>query len=112
MSDLIWLSEAQMRRIEPHFPLSHGVPRVTRPAGDLGDHLRDPQRVALARCAQGLRAAQDHLQPLHPVEPHGRVQQDICGTCGQGRQARSVDDRCDPPQGAPDGCQPFKKGII
>ena len=28
MSDLIWLSETQMRRIEPHFPLSHGVPRV------------------------------------------------------------------------------------
>ncbi|UAJ10565.1 IS5 family transposase [Polymorphobacter megasporae] len=28
MSDLIWLSAAQMRRIEPHFPLSHGVPRV------------------------------------------------------------------------------------
>src|SRR5215218_33797 len=28
MSDLVWLSEAQMRRIEPHFPLSHGVPRV------------------------------------------------------------------------------------
>ena len=28
MSDLIWPSEAQMRRIEPYFPLSHGVPRV------------------------------------------------------------------------------------
>src|SRR5471032_3240680 len=28
MSDLIWLSDAQMRRIEAHFPLSHGVPRV------------------------------------------------------------------------------------
>jgi len=28
MSDLIWLSEAQMRRIECYFPLSHGVPRV------------------------------------------------------------------------------------
>ncbi len=28
MSDLIWLSKAQMRRIEPHFPLSHGIPRV------------------------------------------------------------------------------------
>jgi hypothetical protein len=27
MSDLIWLSEAQMRRLEPYFPLSHGVPR-------------------------------------------------------------------------------------
>ena len=28
MSDLVWLSEAQMRCIEPYFPLSHGVPRV------------------------------------------------------------------------------------
>ena len=28
MSDLMLLSEAQMRRIEPFFPLSHGVPRV------------------------------------------------------------------------------------
>jgi putative transposase len=28
MSDLIWLTQAQMRRIEPYFPLSHGVPRV------------------------------------------------------------------------------------
>jgi putative transposase len=28
MSNLIWLSEAHMRQIEPHFPLSHGVPRV------------------------------------------------------------------------------------
>ena len=25
MSDLILLSESQMRRIEPYFPLSHGV---------------------------------------------------------------------------------------
>jgi hypothetical protein len=28
MSDLMLLSEAQMRRIEPYFPLSHGIPRV------------------------------------------------------------------------------------
>ena len=28
MSNLIWLSLAQMRRIEPYFPLSHGVPRI------------------------------------------------------------------------------------
>nr|WP_272210892.1 IS5 family transposase [Marinicella sp. W31]MDC2876807.1 IS5 family transposase [Marinicella sp. W31] len=28
MSDLPLLSQAQMRRIEPYFPLSHGVPRV------------------------------------------------------------------------------------
>jgi putative transposase len=28
MSDLIWLSDAQMHEIAPYFPLSHGVPRV------------------------------------------------------------------------------------
>ena len=28
MRDLLMLSEAQMRRIEPYFPLSHGVARV------------------------------------------------------------------------------------
>lgn len=28
MDKLLLLSEAQMRRIEPFFPLSHGVPRV------------------------------------------------------------------------------------
>lgn len=28
MSDLMLLSDAQMRRIEPFFPLSHGVPHV------------------------------------------------------------------------------------
>ena len=28
MSDLFMPSEAQMRRIAPYFPLSHGVPRV------------------------------------------------------------------------------------
>jgi transposase len=28
MSDHFWLSEEQIARIEPFFPLSHGVPRV------------------------------------------------------------------------------------
>jgi hypothetical protein len=28
MTDLPTLSEAQVRRIEPHFPLSHGIPGV------------------------------------------------------------------------------------
>ncbi len=28
MSDLFWLSEAQMARLEPFFPRSHGKPRV------------------------------------------------------------------------------------
>ena len=28
MSDLFWLTEAQMERLRPFFPLSHGKPRV------------------------------------------------------------------------------------
>jgi transposase len=28
MSYQFWLSQAQLERIKPHFPLSHGVPRV------------------------------------------------------------------------------------
>ena len=28
MSDLFWLTDKQLRRIERHFPLSHGIPRV------------------------------------------------------------------------------------
>ncbi len=28
MSDQFWLSEEQVARIKPYFPLSHGVPRV------------------------------------------------------------------------------------
>jgi putative transposase len=28
MSNLFWLSERQLRRIQPFFPLSHGIPRV------------------------------------------------------------------------------------
>jgi transposase len=28
MTDLLWLSDEQLERIKPYFPLSHGVPRV------------------------------------------------------------------------------------
>jgi transposase len=28
MSDLFWLADAQMARLEPFFPKSHGKPRV------------------------------------------------------------------------------------
>ncbi|WP_240475067.1 transposase [Terasakiella pusilla] len=28
MSDHFWLSDEQLKRIEPYFPLSHGIPRV------------------------------------------------------------------------------------
>ena len=45
MTDLFLLSQAQMRRIEGYFPLSHGVPRV------------DDRRIV----SQGCSVLNDHL---------------------------------------------------
>ena len=36
MSNLIWLSEPQMHRIEPYFPLSQGVPHAGLKVGAPG----------------------------------------------------------------------------
>jgi hypothetical protein len=41
MSDLFLLSKAQMRRIEPYFPLSHGIPPV-----DVNGGVKSVQRAA------------------------------------------------------------------
>ena len=57
MSDLFWVTDEQMRRIEPYFPLSHGIPRVDDKRVLSGiifvirnglRYLRDPQWAALA----------------------------------------------------------------
>ena len=111
MSDLIWLSEAQMRRIEPYFPLSHGVP------------MADERRVLsgiIFVIRNGLRwrdAPKDH-GPHKTIYnrfirwSRGGVQPHLRGAGGQGRQARPADDRRDPFEGAPDSSQPFKKGMF
>ena len=61
MADLFLLSEAQMRRIEGFFPLSHGVARVDdrRIVSAIVFVIRNG--FALAGRAEGLRPAQDDL---------------------------------------------------
>ena len=59
MSDLFWLTPSQLKHIEPHFPLSHGIPRVDDLRVLSGILHVIPQRPVLARRAEGLRAAQD-----------------------------------------------------
>ncbi len=88
MADLFLLSEAQMRRIERFFPLSHGIPRV--------DDRRIISGIVFV-IKNGLR---------------WRIQQDFCGTGAQGWQASTTDDRYDPSEGAPHRCQSFKKGSV
>jgi transposase len=55
MSDLIWLSDAQMRRIERHFPRSHGVPRVDdrRIVSGIIFVIRNGLAVVFAPCPTG-----------------------------------------------------------
>jgi transposase len=90
--------------------LSHGVPRV------------DDRRIIsgiIFIIRNGLRwrdAPKEYgphktiYKPLHPLEPARRVQPDLRRAGGERREARSVDDRCDAPQSAPDGGQPAQKG--
>ena len=59
-----------------------------------------------------LRAAQDDLQPVHPVEPDWRVQQDFRGAGAQGGKIGSVDDRCHSSQGPSDCGQSAQKGAV
>ena len=63
MSDFVWLSEAQMRRIEPYFPLSHGVPPVV--------NARHPARLVRQQRLQArpLPVAQPELtRHRHPPD--------------------------------------------
>ena len=112
MSDLIWLSKAQMLRIAPYFPLSHGVPRVDdrRVISGIIFVIRNGLRWRDAPKDYG--PTQDDLQPLHPLEQARRVQPDLRSPGGQGRQTRSTHDRRDAPQGASDGGQPAQKGVV
>jgi hypothetical protein len=81
MSNLYWLSEAQMERLKPFFPKSHGKPRVDDRRVLSGIIFRQPQRAyALVRRTQGIRSGQDALQPLEALErqwclrpDHGRA---------------------------------------
>mgnify|MGYP003640536930 CR=1 FL=1 len=86
MSDLIWLTDRQMKRIEPYFPLSHGIPRVDdrRVLSGIIFVIRNGLRWRDAPSDYG---QQDNLQPVHPMEQAWRVQQDTRRACRHGRHA-------------------------
>lgn len=73
MSDVWLLSGAQMRRIEPFFPLSHGVPRVDdrRVISGIIFVLKNGLRWRDAPPAYGPH------KTIYNREPSGRVQQDL-----------------------------------
>ena len=73
MRDLFLLTTQQLNRINPRFPVSHGVPR----ADDRRDHLWDPVWSSMERCSERLWATQDALQSVCPLEPGRDLEQDF-----------------------------------
>jgi transposase len=67
MTDFFLLSKAQMRRIEPFFPLSHGVPRVDdrRVISGIVFVIRNGLRWRDAPRAYPLRPMRSHLHVSH-----------------------------------------------
>jgi hypothetical protein len=53
MSDQFWLTKARLKRIEPFFPRTSGIPRG-RPACGQRDSPCDLEWSAMAGCARGL----------------------------------------------------------
>ena len=56
MDELFLLSDAQMRRIKPYFPLSHGVPRVDDRRVGAGGAAHDRRAEPAARESRGASA--------------------------------------------------------
>jgi transposase len=67
MSDLYWLTDEQMARLQPYFPKSHGKPRVDDRRVLSGIIFVNRNGLALAGCAEGLWAAQDAVQSLEAL---------------------------------------------
>ena len=112
MSDLIWLSEAQMRRIEPYFPLSHGVPRVDdgRIVSGIIFVIRNGLRWRDAPAAYGPpKTIYNRFIRWSRLGVFNKI---FAGARREGWQARPADDRRDPSEGAPDGGEPAQKGAV
>ncbi len=111
MTGLFLLSETQMARIAPHFPLPHGVPRV------------DDRRVV-----SGIVYVIKHgLQWKDAPKGYGRTRRSTTGSsagaawaCSTASsqvlplkgQSRADHDRRHAPQGAPHGGKPAQKGAL
>ena len=67
MSNLFWLTEAQMARLRPFFPKSHGRPRVDDLCAEQ-HYVHQSQWLAMVRCTEGIRAFENPVQSLEALE--------------------------------------------
>lgn len=73
MSDLIWLPEAQMRRIKPYFPMSPGVPLVDDRWITSGIMIVIKNGLRWRDAPGDYGAHQTLCGPVFPLAPDGRV---------------------------------------
>lgn len=76
-----------------------------------------PSSSSAMACASGMRRrlmgrTRHVTQPVRRLEPPGRVQPDPCRAGGEGRQARSAEDRCHAFEGTSHRRKPAKKGAL
>ena len=103
MSELYWLTDEQMARLEPYFPKSHGKPRVDDRRVLSGivfvnrNGLRWPSRVW---------PTQDALQLMEAVGRKWRVPAHDGRAGRRERHAQDDNDRRDLPENTPHGIDP------
>ncbi len=111
MSDLFWLTDEQKQRIEPCFPLSHGVQRVD-------DRRIVSGTILVTRNGLRWRVRQRRMgRPRRSTTDSSAGAGWGCSTeslpaGGRWRIVGSVDDRCQTYESAPDGHQPAQKGAL
>jgi hypothetical protein len=105
MGDLFLLSEGQMARLSPFFPLAHGVPQVDdrRVVSGIVYVIRNGLQW---KDAPRPMVPQDALQPLHALEPAGGVRQDLRRTQFRWSPTGADHDRRNTPEGSPHGGEP------
>ena len=112
MSDLFLLSEAQMRRIERYFPLSHGVARVDdrRVISGIIFVIRNGLRWRDAPGEYGPhKTIYNRFIRWSRLGVFNRIFAELARKAGK---PISADDRCHASEGASHRCQPFKKGAV
>ena len=67
MSDLYWLTDEQMARLEPYFPKSHGKPRVDDRRVLSGIVFVNRNGLRWCDASPGVWPTQDALQPMEAV---------------------------------------------
>ncbi len=90
MGDLFLLSEREMSRISPRFPLAHGVTRVDDCRVMSGIVYAVRNGLQWGRCPQEVRSAQDTVQPLHPLEAAQGLRPPLCQPRRQGSKPERI----------------------